>query len=78
MCSELLLLDGPFPVIRTDPVPGFTALVNGKPLTTHHISIEIGHVKNINKYPVAERVIQELEKEIIPQDPLCRTVTLLS
>nr|XP_022310274.1 uncharacterized protein LOC111115730 isoform X2 [Crassostrea virginica] len=78
LCSELLPLDGPFAVIRTDPAPGFAALIKDKLLAKHRISIEVGHVKNINKNPVAERAIQELEAEILRHDPMCRTVTPLS
>lgn len=77
LCLELLPLDGPFAVIRTDPAPGFTALVNNKLLAKHRISIDIGRIKNINKNPVAERAIQELETEILRYDPMCRTVTPL-
>ena len=78
LCSELQPMDGPLSVIRTDPAPGFVALVNDKLLSQHRITIEIGRTKNINKNPVAERAIQELEQEIIRHDPLTRTVTQLS
>ena len=78
MCSELLPVDGTFAVIRTDPAIGFSALIKDKLLAKHHISIELGRVKNVNKNPVAERAIQELEAEILRHDSMCRTVTPLS
>lgn len=35
-------LDGPFAVIRTDPAPGFKALVSDQLLSRHRLSIELG------------------------------------
>ena len=66
---ELRPLDGPMAVIRTDPAPGFVALVNDEILRQNRLTIEIGRVKNANKNPVAERAIQELELEILKQEP---------
>ena len=42
LCSELQPMDGPLSVIRTDPAPGFVALVNDTLLLQHRITIEIG------------------------------------
>lgn len=79
LCVELRPLDGPFAVIRTDPAPGFAALVQDELLTPHRISIEIGRAKNRDKKkPVADKAIQELEDEILRQDPIDRTVSALS
>lgn len=68
LCIEQRPLDGPIAIIRTDPAPGFQALVNDQSLNSHRLNIEIGRVKNNNKNPVAERAIQELEKEILKQE----------
>ena len=45
--------------------PEFVPLVDDSLLREHHICVEIGRVKNINKNPVAEKAIQELEGEIV-------------
>lgn len=68
LCVELRPLDGPFAVIRTDPAPAFKALVSDPLLAQHRISIELGRAKNLNKNPVAERAVQELE-ELLRQQP---------
>ena len=65
LLAEVHPLDGPYAVIRTDPAPGFKALVNDQLLNRRRISIELGRSKNVNKNPVAERAIQELEDEIL-------------
>lgn len=70
LCIELRPLDGPHAIIRTDPGPGFKALVNDELLHHHRITLEVGRVKNPNKNPVAEKAIQELEIELLRQDPL--------
>jgi hypothetical protein len=69
LCVELRPLDGPAAVIRTDPAPGFRALVEDEILHKQHIHIEVGRVKNVNKNPVADKAIQELEHEILRQHP---------
>ena len=78
LCIELRPLDGPPAVIRSDPAPGFNALTNDELLRQHRITLEIGRTKNINKNPVAEKAVQELEMELLRQDPLNGTVTPLS
>lgn len=62
-------LDGPLAVIRTDPAPCFMALDNYPVLHGHRIVLEIGRVKNRSNNPVAERAVQELELELLRQDP---------
>ena len=69
LCIETRPLDGPNSVIRVDPAPGFKALVNDKQLSKLRIVIEIGRVKNVNKNPVAEKAVQELELELLKIDP---------
>ncbi len=69
LCLPLVPLDGPSAVIRTDSAPGFRALTNDELLKHSRITIELGRTKNINKNPVGERAIQELEGEIIKQSP---------
>lgn len=77
LCVGLCPLDGPPAVVRTDPAPGFAALAGDETLSKHRVSIEVGRVKNINKNPVAERAIQELQGEILRIEPNCRAVTPL-
>ena len=69
LCLELHPLDGPNAVIRVDPATGFTALKNDAQLKQLHISLEIGRVKNVNKNPVAEKAISELQNELLRQQP---------
>ena len=45
LCLELRLMDGPSAVIRTDPAPGFKALVDDPLLKKHRITIELGRAK---------------------------------
>ena len=78
MCIELRPLDGPLAVIRTDPAPGFVALVNDPSLRHHRLCIEIGRVKNPNKNPVADKAIQELEYELKRQDATSGPITPLN
>lgn len=69
LCVELHPLDGPPAVIRTDPAPGFSSLRDDQQLATLGISIELGHPKNVNKNPVAEKAIRELEDELLRHAP---------
>jgi hypothetical protein len=75
MCLELRPLDGPFAVIRTDAAPGFVALVENVVLAKHRLCIEVGRIKNLNKNPIAERAVQEVESEILHQDPTGGAIT---
>ncbi len=77
LCVEIRPLDGPHTVVRVDPAPGFVALRNDVSLHNHRIGLEIGRVKNPNKNPIAERAIQEIEEEILRQDPTGGPVSLL-
>ncbi len=63
-CALYCPLDGPPAVIRTDPAPAFVSLSNDHTLDRYRITIEIGRIKNLNKNPVAEKAVQELEHEI--------------
>ena len=74
LCLELRPMDGAPAVIRTDPAPGFKALVNDPLLKKHRIIIELGQAKN----PVAERAVQELETELLRQEPLGGAVSPLT
>ena len=62
-------VDAPTATVRTDPAPGFNPLVNDSALLNYNIKIETGDHKNINKNPVAEKAVQELEREILQCDP---------
>ena len=67
LCVELRPLDGPFAVLWMDPAPAFKALVSDSLLAQHRISLELGRAKNLNKNPVAEKAVQELEEELLWQ-----------
>ncbi len=69
LCLPLCPLDGPLAIVRTDPVPGFCSLAEDSVLLSHRIRIETGQPKNVNKNPVAERAVQELQEEFVRQDP---------
>ena len=69
LCLEMCPMNGPPAVIRTDPAPGFKALVNTL-LKKHRITIELGQGKNPNKNAIAERAVQELETELLRREPL--------
>ena len=69
---QLRPLDGPPAVIRTEPAPGFKSLVNDQLLQHHRIVLELGNPNNPNKNPAAEKAVQELEIELLRQDPLWR------
>ena len=70
LCLELRPMDGLPAVIHTDPARGFKVLVNDPLLKKHRITIELGQAKNPNKNPVTERAVQELETELLRQEPL--------
>lgn len=76
LCVQLRSFEGPPAIVRTDSAPGFKALVDDVSLCHHGIAIEIGDATNRNKNPVAERSIQELENELLRQDPLGGPVSL--
>ena len=50
----------------------------GESARAYGLSLEIGRVKNCNKNPVAERAIQELEHELLSQDPVGGSITSLT
>ena len=72
---QLRPLDGPPAIIRTEPAPGFKALINDQQLQRYRIILEIGIPKNHNKNPVAEKAVQELETELLRLAPLGGAVT---
>ena len=78
LCLEMRPMDGPPPVIRADPAPGLRALLNDPLLKKHRVTIELGQPKNPNKNPVAERAVQELETELLRQEPLDGAVSPLT
>lgn len=75
LCVEMCPLDGPHAIIRTNSDPAFKALLNDELLQRHRISLETGRVKNTNKNPVAKKAIQELEEELLKQEPRGRLVS---
>ena len=78
LCLDMRRLDGPRAVIRTDPALGFKALVNDPLLKKHRITIELGLAKNPKKNVIAERAVQELETELLRQEPLGGAVSPLT
>ena len=75
---EMHPIAGPCAVVRVDPAPGFTSLYNDEELRRLGIALEIGHVKNPNKNPVAEKCIAELGDELLRICPNGTSVTPLS
>lgn len=75
---DLHPLDGPRAVTCVDPAPGILALREDALLDRYRINLEIGRVKNVNKNPVAEKAIAELEEEILRQEPGGGPVSQLS
>ena len=69
LAVELHPLDGPCAIIGVDPAPGFIALRDDSTLRKFRITLEIGRVKNLNKNPVAEKAILEIEDELLKQEP---------
>ena len=69
LCAEVRCLGDSGIHIRVDPAPGFCALKNDQTLIKYGIQLDIGHVKNINKNPVAERAIEELGLELLHINP---------
>ena len=63
---QLHPLDGPPAIVGVDPATGFIALRDDDTLG---ISIEIGRFKNVNKNPVSEKAIAEVEEELVRQVP---------
>jgi hypothetical protein len=64
--------------IRVDPAPGFVALKDDPKLRQYGISLTIGHAKNVNKNPVAERAIEELGLELLHLSPQGGPISSLS
>ena len=78
LCTTIRPVEGPPMIIRTDPAPGFRSLEKDNTLHRNGITIDIGRVKNPNKNPVAEKAIQELESEILRQQPTGGPITSLT
>ena len=62
-------LDGPCATVRCDAAPGFVALRDDQILKSFNVVLEIGQVKNINKNPVAEKSVLEVENELLRYEP---------
>lgn len=69
LCMDLHPIFGPPAVVRVDPAPCFIALRDDNILRQLNINLDIGRVKNVNKNPVAEKAISELEDEIQRLEP---------
>ena len=65
LIHDIIPLDGPLAVIRTDNAPGFQSLVDDQFLVENRIRVDLGRIKNLNRNPVAERAVQELGAEIL-------------
>ena len=61
-----------------DTASGFKALTDGQLLKQHKITLKIGDVKNKNENLVVERAVQELESELLCDDPLGGPVSPLA
>lgn len=61
--------------IRVDGAAAFQSLLNDQMLQTNGVQLELGRMKNHNKNPVAEKAIQELEKELKRAHPDAASLT---
>ena len=50
---------------RVDNAPGLLSLKNSKLLSSIGITLDFGRIKNKNQNPTIDKVIQEVEQEII-------------
>ena len=78
LCADIKSLGDGGVHIRVDPAPGLTNLNQDPLFKQHGITLIIGHAKNINKNPVAERAIKELGLECLHQSPEGGPLTPLS
>ena len=69
LCLPMRPYEGPPAKIRVDPAPGFKSLRNDEQLLQLKLSIDMGREKNRNKNPVAEKAVQEVEIELLKQNP---------
>lgn len=72
---QLRPLHSPPAIVRTAPAPGFMVFVNDRQLQHHRIVLEIRNPKSSNDNSVEERAVQELERELLRQEPLGCAVT---
>ena len=56
-------------IVRVANASGFQSLGEDRSLASHDITLDFCRVKNVNKNPVAEKGNQELEIELLRQDP---------
>lgn len=61
--------------IRVDGATSFQALLHDPGLKSHGLSLQMGRLKNVNKNPLAEKGVQELEIELRKQYPDGRPIT---
>ena len=59
------MLHTPSSIARVDNASGFQSLREDRSLASHGITLDLSHVKNVNKNTVAEKGNQELEIELI-------------
>ena len=78
LCLDIQAMEGPKSVIRTDPAPCFVALQDDPTFNSINIQLEIGRAKNLNKNPVAEKAIRELEEEIVRQQPTGGPISIVT
>ena len=69
MCLPMRPYRGPHATIRVDPAPGFKSLLEDDQLLQQNLSIDMGRKKNPNKNPIAEKTVQEVEIELLKQNP---------
>ena len=69
LCAEFKASRDQGAYVRVDAAPAFPHLSRDAQLARHGIRLIIGHVKNTNKNPVAERAIEELGLECLKISP---------
>ena len=63
-------MSAPGAKVRSDNASAFQSLLNDDQLKLRNISIELGRVKNVNKNPIGEKCVQELEEELCRIKPI--------
>jgi hypothetical protein len=68
-------LDGLPEVIRTDPTPGFQSIANNNLIISYRLYIELGKTKTVNKNPVVDRAMQEVNEHILRLDACAKAIS---
>ena len=74
----IITLDGPCPIVRTDAAATFKSLSTDSDLIAQRLQVEVGRSKIVNKNPIGELAIRDVERELLRLDPQSGPATELS